>query len=84
MRDPTELTEAEAELVHRLIEAYPGALGYVLDRDPSVFAIAAELIEEGRVERLQVADGVAYRLTDGHAAEVRQIAADRAGAAPWN
>jgi hypothetical protein len=82
----TELTEQEAELVNRAIQAYPGGLGYRPDRDPQ--AIAAGLIEEGRIERLEVTDDgepfVTYRLRDDVAEEIRRIAAERAQGAGWN
>ena len=84
MRDPTELTETEADLVTRLIATYPGALGYAQHREPAVFEIAAELIEEGRVERIEIDNGAAYRLTDGHAEEIRQIASVKADGARLN
>jgi hypothetical protein len=96
MRDVTELTEDEAELVNRLIEAYPAALSYEPDRDPPVHAIAKEVIEEGRVERKEIDDGdpetgapidgilIAYRLTDEHAEEIRRSAAEKAKGAGWN
>ena len=49
MRDLSELSEQEADLVNGLITAYSAAIGYSLDRDPPVHEVAKELIEEGRV-----------------------------------
>jgi hypothetical protein len=88
MRDGTELTEPEAELVNRLTEAYPAGLGYTLDRDPPMRELAAELVAEGRVERTEFTEGdvtgVSYRLNPDHAEELRQVAAERAESADWN
>ena len=84
MRDLAQLTETEADLVTRLIYAYPGALGYAEHREPPVFEIAWELIEEGRVERIEIDNGFAYRLTDQHAEEIRTIAAIKVDDARWN
>jgi hypothetical protein len=97
MRDVTELTELEADLVNRAIKVYPGALGYHPDRDPAVYEVAVELIEEGRIERQEVDDGVdpvtgaqvdqimvGYRLTDEYAEAIRRTAAEKAAGADWN
>ena len=84
MRDLAQLTETEADLVTRLIHAYPAALGYARHREPAVRAIARELLEEGRVERIEIDDGAAFRLTDEHAEEIRQIASTKADAARYN
>lgn len=96
MRDLSELSEDEAGLVNRAIQAYPAALSYTLDRDPPVYETASELIEEGRIERIEVDDArnpltgipaeemVGYRLTDSYAEEIRRIAAEKAEGAGWN
>ena len=97
MRVLSELTEQEAELVNRLIEAYPAALSYTPDRDPPVHEVARELIEEAGVERKQIDDAqdpvtgdpveetvIAYRLTDEQAEEIRRVAAEKQEGAQWN
>jgi hypothetical protein len=90
MRDVTELTEHEAELMNRAIETYPGALGYRPDRDPPVREVAAELIEEGRIERREIHDPedgslwISYRLRDEAAEEIRRTAAEKAKGAGLN
>ena len=88
MRDASELTEREAELVNRLIKLYPAAGFYVPDRDPPVYEIAKELIEEGRVERkVDDPEGgtmISYRLTNDYAEEIRRSAAAQAERARWN
>lgn len=97
MRDLSELSEDEAGLVNRAIEAYPAALSYTLDRDPPVFETARGLIEEGRVERIEVDDAedpvtgnpvegvmISYRLTDAQAEEIRRVAAAKQEGAQWN
>jgi hypothetical protein len=88
MREVTELTELEAELIRRPLLVYPGALGYSPARDPR--ELAAELVNEGRLERVEVVDAVdpntglfaewmiAYRLSDQHAEEIRRSAAAKA------
>jgi hypothetical protein len=94
MRDLAELTELEAELLNRGITLYPGGLGYHPDREPC--QIAATLVEEGRLQRLEIDDAVdpetgtpveimiTYRLTDEFAEEIRRRAADRAKGAGLN
>jgi hypothetical protein len=96
VRDASEITEDEAELVNRLIEAYPAALSYTPDRDPPVHQLAMQLIEEGRITRQVLDDAkdpatgapvetmIGYRLADEQAEEIRQVSAKKSDAAKWN
>ena len=88
MRDVTEVNELEAKFVIDLTKAYPVGAAYSVERDPEIQAFAAELIAEDRVERTEINEqgvaGVAYRLTDTYADEIRQTAADRADRADMN
>jgi hypothetical protein len=88
MRDVTELSELEAKFVINLTKSYPAGYAFSVERDPDMQAFAAELIDEQRVERTEINEqgvaGVAYRLTDTYADEIRQTAADRADRADMN
>jgi hypothetical protein len=94
MREVTELTELEAELIRRALLVYPGALGYSPARDPH--ELAKELVAEGRLERVEVVDAVdpdtdrfvegmiAYKLTEEYAETIRQSFAHWQDGARWN
>jgi hypothetical protein len=89
MRDVSELSEEEAGWVKKLTIMYPEAFGYGPDKDPDVRTFAAELIEEGRVERVELPEGegapqVAYRITDDYAEEIREQAKEKGEDAQWN
>jgi hypothetical protein len=43
-------------LLDRLVELYPAAAAYEVERDPPVHQVAKPLIEEGAVERDEVED----------------------------
>ena len=88
MRDITELSEHEAELMNRLIAAYPVGCGYAPDVDPPVHEVAKELIKEGRVERKEIDESevqmISYRLTSEYAEEIGRAAREKAEGADWN
>ena len=89
MRDPSELSEQEVEFVNRLVVLYPNGVGYSPDRDAPIREFAAELIEEGRVERTELPedDGgpyINYRQAPEHAEEIREDAKAKSEVARFN
>jgi hypothetical protein len=87
MLDATDLTEDQATLLRKLLEVYPGALGYKPGR--SAHALLAPLVEQGLVITLPDVPGlepgqVAYQAAEEYVERHRQWAEHKAGAARWN
>jgi hypothetical protein len=54
MRPIEQLTDEELKFLRDAWEAYPGALGFTPESAPDADAVAAVLIDEGYIERVEI------------------------------
>jgi hypothetical protein len=81
MRAPDDLTSDELATLARLWAVYPGAVLESPDKDPNRHD---PLVDDGYIERIEIEEGVAYRLSYEHAQSLAQVVAELQAMAEMN